>query len=124
MINLTQFLADAGANSRDFTTAGVQRLTNWGDGDSRGYMEDASFIKLRELSLSYEIPAGLVDNALLGGIDGARLTLSGRNLYTWTDYTGLDPEVSNFGNQPIARNIDVAPFPPSRSFWLGVDVRF
>ena len=124
VINLTQFLADAAANSADFTTAGVQRLGNWGDGDSRGYMEDASFIKLRELSLSYDIPSSLIDNALFGGIGGARLTLSGRNLHTWTSYTGLDPEVSNFGNQPIARNIDVAPFPPSRSFWLGVDVRF
>jgi hypothetical protein len=124
VINLTQFLADAAANSGDFTTAGVERITNLGDGDSRGYMEDASFIKLRELSLSYEVPSGLLDNALWSGIDGARLTLSGRNLRTWTNYTGLDPEVSNFGNQPIARNIDVAPFPPSRSFWLGVDVRF
>ena len=43
---------------------------------------------------------------------------------TWTDYSGLDPEVSNFGNQSIARNIDVAPFPPSRSFWLGAELRF
>ena len=48
----------------------------------------------------------------------ARLSLGRRNLFTVTDYTGLDPEVSNFGNQPIARNIDVAPYPPSRSFWF------
>jgi hypothetical protein len=36
----------------------------------------------------------------------------------------MDPEVSNFGNQPIARNIDVAPFPPSRSFWFSVALGF
>ncbi len=75
-------------------------------------------------SSAYQLPPSLLNNALLGGLDGARLTLSGRNLVTWTDYSGLDPEVSNFGNQPIARNIDVAPFPPSRSFWLGMDVQF
>jgi hypothetical protein len=50
--------------------------------------------------------------------------VSGRNLLTFTDYTGLDPEVSNFGNQNIARNIDVAPFPPSRTFWFSVRVGF
>ncbi|MGH7449640.1 MAG: hypothetical protein ACRELT_18850, partial [Longimicrobiales bacterium] len=57
-------------------------------------------------------------------VQSGRLTLSGRNLIKITDYTGLDPEVSNFGNQPIARNIDVAPFPASRSFWLSLDVTF
>jgi len=36
----------------------------------------------------------------------------------------VDPEVSNFGNQPIARNIDVAPYPPSRSWWLAAKVVF
>jgi hypothetical protein len=54
----------------------------------------------------------------------ARLSLSGRNLMTSTSYSGHDPEVSNFGNQNIARNIDVAPFPPSRSFWLSVNLGF
>jgi hypothetical protein len=50
--------------------------------------------------------------------------VSGRNLLTFTGYTGLDPEVSNFGNQSVGRNIDVAPFPPSRSFWFGIDLDF
>ncbi|HEU0297810.1 MAG TPA: hypothetical protein VFR37_00105, partial [Longimicrobium sp.] len=57
-------------------------------------------------------------------LQGASLTLSGRNLKTWTDYTGLDPEVSNFGTQQIARGVDVAPFPPSRSFWLTFNLGF
>ena len=39
-------------------------------------------------------------------------------------YKGLDPEVSNFGNQAITRNIDVAPFPPSRSFFFSIDLGF
>jgi hypothetical protein len=36
----------------------------------------------------------------------------------------MDPEVSNFGNQAIARNIDVAPFPPSRTFFFSIDLGF
>ena len=49
-----------------------------------------------------------------------QVSLTGRNLLTLTNYSGLDPEVSNFGNQPIGRNYDVAPYPPSRSYWLSV----
>ena len=45
-----------------------------------------------------------------------------RNLFTITNYKGLDPEVSNFGNQQIGRSIDVGPFPPSRSVWLVFDL--
>jgi hypothetical protein len=41
-------------------------------------------------------------------------------VFTFTNYSGLDPEVSNFGGQPIGRNYDVAPYPPSRSFWLSI----
>lgn len=140
VINLTQFLVDAGANAEDWsdntreitlpdgTTEvagdGEARLLIQGAGDTRPYIEDASYIKLRELSLSWNVPTELLGGVLGGRVESASLTLSGRNLLTFTDYTGLDPEVSNFGNQPIARNIDVAPFPPSRSYWLSVNVTF
>jgi hypothetical protein len=54
----------------------------------------------------------------------ARITLAGRNLIRITNFRGMDPEVSNFGNQAVARNIDVAPFPPSRSFFVAIDLDF
>ena len=53
-----------------------------------------------------------------------RLSVSARNVFTISDYSGHDPEVSNFGNQNIARQIDVAPFPPSRSIWFSLDLGF
>ncbi|HEX8831499.1 MAG TPA: hypothetical protein VF705_10055, partial [Longimicrobium sp.] len=74
----------------------------------------------REVSVSYEIPS----RWLGGRADNARLSVSGRNLKTWTNYSGLDPEVSQFGNRSVGRNIDVTPFPPSRSFWVGIDLGF
>ena len=88
-------------------------------------MQDGSYLKLREVNLSYNLP----DRASPGvcsasSVRYARLTLSGRNLLRFTGYRGLDPEVSNFGNQAIVRNIDVAPFPPSRSFFFSVDLGF
>jgi hypothetical protein len=86
------------------------------------YIEDASFLKLREVSLTYTLPKSAI--AALGPVSNASVSVSGRNLITFTNYSGLDPEVSNFGNQPIARNIDVAPYPPSRSFWLSISAGF
>ena len=63
--------------------------------------------------------------AWAGGRDG-RVSVSGRNLLvvTGSNYTGMDPEVSNFGIQPVARNIEVAQYPRSRSFWFTLSVGF
>ena len=69
----------------------------------------------------YELPPEVPQHF---GMRTARISLSGRNLLRFTPYKGLDPEVSNFGNQAIARNIDVAPFPPSRSFFFSIDLGF
>ncbi len=81
-------------------------------------------MKLRELSLSYQRSAAATSALFRGSARSVRLELAGRNLLTSTSYRGLDPEVSNFGNQAIARNIDVAPYPPSRSFFFTIDVGF
>ena len=123
LINLTELLYDAGSNAEDFE-AGGQRITAWGNGRTAIYIQDGSYVKLRELTLSYTLPENFTGLVFRGQARAARLELSGRNLKTWTDYRGLDPEVSNFGNQAIARNIDVAPYPPSRSFFFSVGVDF
>jgi len=141
VVNLTQLLYDAAGNSPDYLPpdpnnlrpvtecfpdcSGLERLLGFAvDGYARGYTQSASFFKLREVSLSYELPAS-ARRSLFGGVfRTVRFTASGRNLLTVTPYKGLDPEVSNFGNQQVGRNIDVAPYPPSRSFWFGVDLGF
>lgn len=117
VVNLTRFLYDASANSPDVAAA-AKRLETFNGGDARPYIEDASFVKLREVSIGYNLPKKLA--AQLGPVKNVQLSLSGRNLLTVTNYSGLDPEVSNFGGQPIGRNYDVAPYPPSRSFWLSI----
>jgi TonB-linked SusC/RagA family outer membrane protein len=122
IVNLTKMLYDAGGVTPDFATAGAARIANQSR-DMRPYIEDASFLKLREVTVSYDLPAGLY-RQLVPGVRTARLALSGRNLLTFTKYSGLDPEVSNFGNQAVNRNIDVAPYPPSRSFWGSIELGF
>jgi TonB-dependent starch-binding outer membrane protein SusC len=88
------------------------------------YLENTGFVKLRELTLGYELPAALSSRLFNGHAEGARIELSGRNLATWTKYTGLDPEVSNFGNQSLGRFQDVTPYPPSRVFYFTVNATF
>ncbi|MBB4638809.1 SusC/RagA family TonB-linked outer membrane protein [Longimicrobium terrae] len=127
--NLTKSYYDDSQNGEDWTgcntsdtCAGAERVARQGDGVTQ-YIEDAGYVKLREVSVSYALPSALLQR-VGRSVSGARLTLSGRDLITWTDYTGLNPEVSNFGNRAVGRAIDVTPFPTSRSIWLGLDVTF
>ncbi|MEO7962744.1 MAG: SusC/RagA family TonB-linked outer membrane protein [Gemmatimonadaceae bacterium] len=131
IINLTKLLYDFGQNTKDFAdpvagssqTVGARRLNAWGAGVAANYIEDASYVKLREVALYYDIGRGFLSN-VWGGVKSARLSVAGRNLFVSTKYSGLDPEVSNFGNQAIVRNIDVAPYPPSRQFLVSLDFVF
>jgi len=127
VVNLTELLYDAGANSEDFEAddGGSYRIANFGssaDGTVL-YIQEASFFKVREATIAWQLPPQLV-SSIWGAIQTARLSLSGRNLFTFSGYRGMDPEVSNFGNRAVGRNIDVAPFPPSRSFWFSIDLGF
>jgi TonB-linked SusC/RagA family outer membrane protein len=137
--NLTNNLFDEGKTAYDFdervtvqrvgladTTyrRGDYRYLAWNGGsDARLYVQDGSYVKLRELTLGYQVPETFTSRAGLG-TRSMRVSVSGRNLFTWSDYWGSDPEVSNFGNQTVARFVDLAPFPPSRSFFFSVDVGF
>ena len=58
------------------------------------WIEDGTFVKLRELAATYTVSAAPVRRYFRDGVD---LTLSGRNLYVWTKYSGYDPEINLFG---------------------------
>ena len=59
------------------------------------FVEDGSYVKLRELSVSYNVGEGLMRTlGLTRFASGAKVALIGRNLYTWTSYTGFDPDVT------------------------------
>jgi TonB-dependent SusC/RagA subfamily outer membrane receptor len=80
----TEYLAGITASS---ITAGVQDQ----------FIQDASFVKLRELSATYRIPEGWLGRT---GISSANIVVAGRNLATWSDYAGIDPEVRYQGTTP------------------------
>lgn len=88
------------------------------------WAENSGFVKIREMTLGYDLPAAMASRLFNGHAQNARIELSGRNLKTWTKYTGLDPEVSNFGNQALGRFQDVTPYPPSRQWYFTINTTF
>jgi TonB-dependent starch-binding outer membrane protein SusC len=121
VINLTNNYFDGGLLAD--TAVGNARLKAFRGGQPV-YAENGTFVKLREITLSYGLPTNLANRLFHGQAQDVRLEFSGRNLKTWTNYTGLDPEVSNFGNQNIRQAQDVTPFPPSRQFFFSVLANF
>ena len=89
-------------------------------GTQAGYMQDADFIKFRELSLTYDAPAKWGSRI---GASTLSFTIAGRNLATWTKYKGLDPELNEAGQNNFT-TADFLTQPPVR-YWIGrVNVSF
>ena len=84
------------------------------------WIEDASFTRLREVSLSWTLPPSW---SAVVGARAASLTLAGRNLATWTDYTGIDPEVTMYGQSRIDQQ-DFMTLAPPRTLLLRLDARW
>ncbi len=77
-------------------------------------IEDAGYVKLREISVAYNFDAPWVSRAL--GVSSVDVRLSGRNLKTWTRYTGLDPETTVGGSSTRVGGQDYFNLPLTRSF--------
>jgi len=90
--------------------------------DARPFVQSTSFVKLREVTLGVTLPRRWA--RALAGANDVRISVTGRNLLLFTDYFGYDPEVSNYGQQSIARNIDLGPYPPMRSFFFNISLGF
>ena len=85
-----------------------------------GFFEDAAFWRLRELSLTYQVPQRFAGRI---GAQGLSLTLASRNVATWTDYTGFDPEI-NSAAQANFSTFDATAIPPNRTWVLRADISF
>jgi TonB-linked SusC/RagA family outer membrane protein len=83
------------------------------------YIESASFVKLREISVSYSLPQRFTRRF---GSDQMAFSLAGRNLHTWTDYTGTDPEVNADNSDFLLAETNA--IPPTRRVTASIQVRF
>lgn len=85
------------------------------------FYEDASFLRLRNISLGYDF-SNLIKNKVFRRV---QLTLTGRNILTFTKYTGFDPEISSgTSNSAFDRGVDHSSTPNSKSYQLGLNLGF
>ncbi len=127
-INLSALLFDLGSTTNDYDDTGLDpdgvltngpyRISTLGV-TTDPYVEDASYIRLREVGLYYNLPTQIVS-----GIDKIRIGFSGNNLINIFDYTSYDPEVSNFGANESTTGVEVNPFPSSKRFDFHLNVTF
>jgi len=83
------------------------------------YVEDGSYFRLQNITLSYNLPESLIQRANMSNL---KLYVSGNNLLTLTGYSGLDPSVG--GSADTNFGIDLGNFPITKSFQVGVNVEF
>ncbi len=103
----------------DVATHPIARYNNQDKGNSTStrYLEDGDFLKLRSLTLGYNI------NLSKYNIDNLRLSLSGENLFVITDYSGVDPEIPA-SNGTVLGSTGPGVYPATRKFMLGLNVKF
>ncbi|MEL7119012.1 MAG: TonB-dependent receptor [Bacteroidota bacterium] len=97
------------------------RVTNSGHNyiPSNRFIEDGSFLRLRNLTIGYTLPNSILQKT---GLRNFRVYVGGTNLVTWTDYTGFQPEIG--GGNPFATGIDSGIFPINRAYTAGFNVSF
>jgi TonB-linked SusC/RagA family outer membrane protein len=116
-INLANLIYDFGGTTADYEEQVLtgNRLETWPLTNTQPYVESTTYTMLRDVSLTYVLPKNLSDAA---GVEYLKLGLAGRNLWLRTDYTGISPEVSQFGNEAVGGSVDTNPFPQSKSLYL------
>ena len=86
---------------------------------STRFLEDGSYLRLKTITLGYNLPTSIVSVAR---ISSARIYVSGQNVLTFTKYKGLDPEVSTFSGTNTSPGTDFLTFPQARTIQVGVNI--
>ncbi|MEM7574919.1 MAG: TonB-dependent receptor [Bacteroidota bacterium] len=110
------------------TNTDIPRAALRGKQITSRFVEDGSYVRLKNVALGYNLPASVVDRLGLGGV---RLAVSAQNLLTFTNYSGLDPEVSYFGaggegasEANTTNGFDFGNYPTIQSVTFNLAVKF
>jgi hypothetical protein len=79
-------------------------------------VEPGGYVKIREVSVQYRVPQRIINRLGTGWVSGASINVIGRNLHTWTKYSGYDPEVGTAINR-----LDSFDFPAFRTFTTTIE---
>jgi TonB-linked SusC/RagA family outer membrane protein len=111
----TEQLTTMNANANTWAApTGRYVITNWA-------IEDGSFLRLNNLTLGYTLPLKLTKKFY---VQKLRLYASAYNLYTWTKYSGYDPEVDTRRATPATPGVDYSAYPKSTSYNFGINLTF
>src|SRR5213075_66064 len=89
------------------------------------FVERGTYVRLRELALNYNLPSAWVSRMPVGGFRTARLGIVGRNLWTKSNYSGYDPDVTGpGGGNPFAYRVDYFTYPAYRTFTAMLELGF
>ena len=134
-VNLTKLLSDFGGTSADYDDFTVDPNGQIKNGDYRinngifagnatPFVEDASYLRLREIGLYYSVPSSTLNQWFGEAISNVKIGFSGNNLINIFDYNSYDPEVSNFGGNGLSTGVEVTPFPSSKRYMFHLSAQF
>lgn len=110
------------------TDTNIPRAALRGKQISSRFVEDGSYLRLKNIALGYTLPSNVSEKI---GMDTVRFSLSGQNLLTFSDYSGLDPEVSFFGSgggnsssANTTNGFDFGNYPNVKSYTFSLNLRF
>ncbi len=85
------------------------------------FIEDGSYLRIQNVSIGYNFPVNWINHIKMSS---CRIYVAGQNLYTFTKYSGYDPELGAFNNNVLTQNIDYGHYPNPRSITIGANIVF
>ncbi len=128
--SLNMELTDEGGTTPDWSNANKNGVSVTADRlfgnpgvTTRNFIFDATYTKLREISLYYTVPKKIFGN-FAEKFENLKVGVSANNVAMWTNYYGYDPEAGNFGNRPTGATVDLLSFPSARRIFVHINANF
>lgn len=120
--NTNQYASLANRWSEDNPTSNIPVLNGIGGNFySSRTVEDGSYLRLKTITLGYNFDKKILRKV---GVQSLRLYAAGQNLYTWTKYSGLNPDVSTRSSSALTPAFDLSPYPTCWSVTFGTEITF
>jgi len=103
------------------TNGSLPRYNQWNNNNLRissRFIESGSYLRIQNVALGYNLPKKWISK----GISNIRMYVSAQNLYTFTKYSGYDPELGSFNNSVLTSNIDYGHYPNPRTVTIGANI--
>lgn len=85
------------------------------------FLENASYLRIQNVNLNYNLPSQWANVIKMSSL---RVYMSGQNIFVFTKYSGLDPEIGSLNQNPVLQNIDYGRYPSPRVITFGLNASF